>query len=149
MVLVNTKNHISFSVKQKHECRYCNATTLTNKEYLKHLETHKEQGLYKCTWSTCGRKWRTLKLLRQHYEKHQPKLQCEICGSFFSYKNGLENHKKQRHGVRGRVERNPHLGHTLVDMRNHRIVGQASLGQQDDWGNEYFSENFTSTTIWI
>ncbi|EJD73675.1 zinc finger protein [Loa loa] len=130
-------------VKQKHKCRYCNVTTLTHKEYLKHYGTHKEEGLYKCTWSTCGRKFHTSKGLQQHYEKHQPKLLCEICGSFLSFKKGLGEHKKRCHGVRGRVERNPHLGHTLVDIRNHRIAGQASLGQQDDSGNEYFSENFT------
>ncbi|EJD73493.1 zinc finger protein, partial [Loa loa] len=70
------------------------------KEYSKHLETHKEQGLYECTWPTCGKKCRTATALRQHYEKHQPKLLCEICGSFLSYKKGLGEHKKQHHGVR-------------------------------------------------
>ncbi|EFO17894.1 hypothetical protein LOAG_10604, partial [Loa loa] len=87
-------------IERKRKCRYCTATIQMGKEYSKHLETHKEQGLYKCTWSTCGKKWRTLKSLRQHYEKHQSKLLCEICGSFFSYKKGLRRHKKQCHGVR-------------------------------------------------
>uniref|UniRef100_A0A1I7V6U5 C2H2-type domain-containing protein n=2 Tax=Loa loa TaxID=7209 RepID=A0A1I7V6U5_LOALO len=73
------------------------------KEYSKHLETHKEQGLYECTWPTCGKKCRTATALRQHYEKHQPKLLCEICGSFLSYKKGLGEHKKQHHGVREEV----------------------------------------------
>uniref|UniRef100_A0A1I7V6U2 Zinc finger protein n=1 Tax=Loa loa TaxID=7209 RepID=A0A1I7V6U2_LOALO len=87
-------------IERKRKCHYCAATIQTGQEYSKHLETHKEHGLYKCTWSTCGKKWRTLKLLRQHYEKHQPKLQCEICGSFFSYKRALGEHKKQYHEVR-------------------------------------------------
>uniref|UniRef100_A0A1I7VC19 C2H2-type domain-containing protein n=1 Tax=Loa loa TaxID=7209 RepID=A0A1I7VC19_LOALO len=87
-------------IERKHKCRYCTATIQTKEEYSKHLQAHKEQGLYECTWPTCGKKCRTPKLLREHYEKHQPKLQCEICGFFFSCKNGLRKHKKQCHGVR-------------------------------------------------
>uniref|UniRef100_A0A1I7VFI5 C2H2-type domain-containing protein n=2 Tax=Loa loa TaxID=7209 RepID=A0A1I7VFI5_LOALO len=142
MLFVNTKKHISFSVKQKHDCRYCNATTLTHKEYLKHLEMHKEHGLYKCALSTCGKKYRTAMALRQHYEKHQPQLLCEICGSFFSYKRTLRKHKKRCHGVRDPGEGNPQLEHILADTRKHHTAGQSSASQLDRSNDEYPSEKF-------
>ncbi|EJD73429.1 zinc finger protein [Loa loa] len=109
----------------------------TFKEYSKHLETHKEQGLYKCTWSTCGKKFLTSKGLREHYEKHQTKSQCEICG-IFSSKRALLKHKRTYHAIRG---------HTLVDTRNHHIADQSLLGKQDHSGNEYFSKHFNITTV--
>ncbi|EFO14076.1 hypothetical protein LOAG_14448, partial [Loa loa] len=86
--------------KQKHECRYCDATMETYMEYLKHLETHKEQGLYKCTWPTCGKKFPSTKRLQEHYEKHQTKLLCEICGKFYSCMQSLRLHKRTYHAIR-------------------------------------------------
>ncbi|EFO27813.1 hypothetical protein LOAG_00679 [Loa loa] len=71
------------------------------KEYLKHLETHKKQGLYKCTWPTCGKKFPTSKGLREHYEKHQTKPQCEICGKFYSSMRSLRFHKRTYHAIMG------------------------------------------------
>ncbi|EJD73304.1 hypothetical protein LOAG_19206, partial [Loa loa] len=71
----------------------------TYMEYLKHLETHKEQGLYNCTWPTCGKKFLTSKGLREHYVKHQTKFPCEICGCLLSSKHALQRHEKQHRGI--------------------------------------------------
>ncbi|EFO12784.1 hypothetical protein LOAG_15749 [Loa loa] len=94
----NTSRLLPGTIGQKYECRYCNANTKTKKEYSEHLKTHKVQGSYKCTWPTCEMKCRTLCTLRQHYEKHQPKLLCEGCGSLFYRKDVLEKHEQQCNG---------------------------------------------------
>ncbi|EJD73542.1 zinc finger protein, partial [Loa loa] len=87
------------SLEQKYECRYGNATTKTTKEYSEHLKTHREQDLYKCTCSKCGRKFRYPAELRDHYERNQRQL-CENCGRFISGKSNLQRHKQRFHGVR-------------------------------------------------
>ncbi|EJD73434.1 zinc finger protein, partial [Loa loa] len=79
---------------QKYECRLCNATMLTRNEYSKHLQAHEE---YVIICPKCGKKFYSQGGFQHHKNVHQPKSQCEICNSSFSYKTGLRQHQQQFH----------------------------------------------------
>ncbi|EFO13233.1 hypothetical protein LOAG_15296 [Loa loa] len=81
-------------VGQKYECRHCNTTMQTDKEYSKHLETHKK---YNCTWPKCKKAYLRICDLQRHYKTHQFKYQCG-CGNLFSRRDTLRIHQRRCDG---------------------------------------------------
>uniref|UniRef100_A0A1I7VXU6 Zinc finger protein n=2 Tax=Loa loa TaxID=7209 RepID=A0A1I7VXU6_LOALO len=78
------------------KCRFCNVTVQTRKEYLKHLDMDKK---YSFTCPECGKTFYSPKRFQHHEDVHQPKSQCEICNSSFSYTTTLQQHKRLKHGI--------------------------------------------------
>ncbi|KAK6113861.1 Zinc finger C2H2 type family protein [Brugia pahangi] len=87
-------NEGSETDNRKYICYYPGCTVITEnyKGYVIHRKAHGQPFIYECRVPGCGRTFNHESSFRSHKQTHEPHLQCECCGKFFTTRKGLQYH---------------------------------------------------------
>lgn len=85
---------------RNHECKLCDKKYIQAAELCAHIRSkHTKERPFKCRFDGCGKSFCRSGNRHTHEQMHKVRFSCEICAKVFSFRQNLQTHCKNIHGM--------------------------------------------------